>query len=160
MKPSRDAAAPRRGRTPPAAPLRLAAMVAGGGALILGMLAGLVRMGWRIPLPGTLAAAHGPLMVAGFLGTLISLERAVGLGRPWAYLAPALAGAGSLLLLAGAPSSLVALAFLAGAAALVAVFVVIYRIRPDRPNAVLLAGTLAWMGGVLGDRSETVPHGV
>lgn len=150
MKQPTDDFGRRHRRTPPAAPLRLAAMVAGGSALVSGMLAGLARMGWRIPAVGDLTAAHGPLMVAGFLGTVISLERAVGLGRPWAYAAPALAGAGSVLILTGAPSSAAALAFLAGAVTLVAVFAVIYRIRPDRPNAVLLAGTLAWTGGVLG----------
>jgi hypothetical protein len=32
---------------------------------------------------------HGPLMVCGFLGTLISLERAVALDA-WSYAAPAL----------------------------------------------------------------------
>ncbi len=33
---------------------------------------------------------HGPLMVCGFLGTLIALERAIGLPGRWPYLAPAL----------------------------------------------------------------------
>ncbi|HRN65649.1 MAG TPA: hypothetical protein PLA98_12495, partial [Alicycliphilus sp.] len=36
----------------------------------------------------------GQIMVLGFLGTLISLERAQAIGRPWAYLAPALLAAG------------------------------------------------------------------
>ena len=133
----------------PAAPVRAAALAGGGVALLIGLLAGLARMGWRVPGMGSLAATHGPLMVAGFLGSVISLERAVGLGRPWAYAAPALAGLGGLLLAAGAPPPWPAAAFALSALVLVAVFAVIYRIRPDRANGVLLAGTAAWAGGVL-----------
>src|SRR4051812_50149434 len=63
---------------------------------------GLARIGWALPLPWPdQLIAHGPLMVCGFLGTLISLERAVGLGAPWAYAAPVLAAAGAVLLDAG-----------------------------------------------------------
>lgn len=133
----------------PAAPVRAAALAGGGLALLVGMLAGLARMGWRVPGLGNLAAAHGPLMVAGFLGSVISLERAVGLARPWAYAAPVLAGLGGLLLVAGAPPPWPAAAFALGALVLVAIFTAIYRIRPDRANGVLLAGTVAWAGGVL-----------
>ena len=43
-------------------------------------------------------------MVNGFLGTLIALERAVGLGRRWAFAAPALSAVGTLLLTARAPA--------------------------------------------------------
>lgn len=50
-------------------------------ALLAGVWAGLLRLGWGLPLlRHTLPTAHGPLMVPGFLGTLISLERAVALG--------------------------------------------------------------------------------
>jgi len=50
--------------------------------LLAAMWAGLVRLGWGLPAlrPG-LPIAHGPLMISGFLGTLISLERAVALER-------------------------------------------------------------------------------
>ncbi len=43
-------------------------------ALLAGLWAGLLRLGWSLPpiQPG-LYVAHGPLMVCGFLGTLISL---------------------------------------------------------------------------------------
>ena len=58
------------------------------------MWLGLVRLGWNLPLPWQdQLIAHGPLMVCGFLGTLISLERAVGLGSPWGYAAPVLVAA-------------------------------------------------------------------
>ena len=51
-----------------------------------GLWAGLQRMGWALPhLHPNLAALHGPLMLAGFLGTLIALERAVALPHPRHY---------------------------------------------------------------------------
>lgn len=40
-------------------------------------------------------------MVCGFLGTLISLERAMAFGRPWAFALPAATIVGSDLLLTG-----------------------------------------------------------
>ena len=63
-------------------------------ALLAALWAGLVRLGWSLPVgpPGVLYVAHGPLMVCGFLGTLISLERAVALGEGWSYAAPTLSG--------------------------------------------------------------------
>ena len=71
-------------------------------ALLAGLWAGLTRIGWTIP--PLLPAAHGPLMISGFLGTLISLERAVALRWRWVYAAPLLSGAGGLALVFGAPS--------------------------------------------------------
>lgn len=73
-------------------------------SLLGGVLAGLARLGWAVPAPAaTAAGAHGPLMIAAFFGTVISLERAVAVGKGWAYLAPLAAGAGGIALLAGAP---------------------------------------------------------
>jgi hypothetical protein len=70
--------------------LRVLLLVLGLGALLAGLWAGLLRLGWSVPLPQPLLpAAHGPLMVSGFLGTLISLERAVALGRRWPMACPA-----------------------------------------------------------------------
>ena len=54
-------------------------------ALLAGLWAGLLRLGWPWPiLRSTLLVNHGPLMVSGFLGTLISLERAVAVSGLWA----------------------------------------------------------------------------
>lgn len=76
-------------------------------SLILGVAAGLLRMGWRVPLPSfDLVMLHGPLMIAGFFGTVISLERAVALARRWAYIGPLAAGAGGVALIVGAPLEL------------------------------------------------------
>ncbi len=62
-------------------------------SLLGGVLAGLARLGWDVPAPAALAAGvHGPLMIAAFFGTVISLERAVAIGHGWAYSAPLAAG--------------------------------------------------------------------
>ncbi len=47
-------------------------------------MGGLLRFGWNLPQGrANLTELHGPLMVFGFLGTVISLERAVAVCRPW-----------------------------------------------------------------------------
>jgi hypothetical protein len=71
---------------PPA--LRLPMLVLGMIALVMGVLAGLARLALEVPaLAQARAAGHGALMIAAFFGTVISLERAVALGRAWPYLA-------------------------------------------------------------------------
>ncbi len=57
--------------------MRILLFLTAGVSLILGLLAALLLLGLDIPLPNTeLATVHGILMVFGFLGTLIALERA------------------------------------------------------------------------------------
>src|SRR5664279_2941274 len=103
----------------PAARLPLLAL--GMLSLLGGVLAGLARLGWTMPsLANAAAAWHGALMISAFLGTVISLERAVAIGRGWAYLAPAAAGLGGVALLAGAPLIVTQILSLAAAATLVA----------------------------------------
>ncbi|MCB0202529.1 MAG: hypothetical protein KDI03_20860 [Anaerolineae bacterium] len=134
-----------------AAPLALLAMV----ALLAGLWAGLLRMGWGLPsLHPNLAMAHGPLMVCGFLGTLIALERAVGLSAldqrwRWTYAGPALAGAGALLLLAGLAGPLPALLITLGSIVLAAMMAAILRIHVALHAVVMLLGALVWVGGNL-----------
>ena len=81
---------PRRRRARWVPPLMAVAVV----LLTGGLWEGLVYLG--LPLAAgqhSLHVDHGPLMVLGFLGTLIALERAVALGPAWSYLAPAGAAA-------------------------------------------------------------------
>lgn len=81
-------------------PLLLLGMI----ALVVGVLAGLARLAVAVPDKAAAQAGnHGALMVAAFLGTVISLERAVALFRGWPYLAPLGAALGGLALLFGAP---------------------------------------------------------
>ena len=77
---------------------RYGLLTLGGMGLLAGLTGALVLLGVPMPAPARgLGADHGVLMTLGFLGTLISLERAVALGRGWGYLAPLLTGAGGLL---------------------------------------------------------------
>ncbi len=117
-------------------------------ALGAGLWSGLVRMGWAWPLPQpALVAAHGPLMVCGFLGTLIALERAVALRRWWAYAVPLGVGAGGLLLTGGWGGMAGPLLLTAGSAGLVGVYAVLLRRQAEPFLLVMALGAVAWLAG-------------
>jgi hypothetical protein len=117
-------------------------------ALLAAMWAGLLRIGWTLPpLTATLAGEHGPLMVAGFLGTLISLERSVALGRPWTYAPPLLAALGVVALVLGLPLPLSFSLVVLSSLGLIAVFVLIMRRQPALFNFTMLVGAVAWLVG-------------
>ena len=64
-------------------------------AFLFSLWAGLLRLGWQLPTPAAaLAMLHGPIIVCGFLGGLITLERVVALQIKWMYGAPLFAGIG------------------------------------------------------------------
>ncbi len=129
-------------------------------ALVVGLWAGLLRLGWSWPsLRPQLPMAHGPLMIGGFLGTLIGLERAVALRSlvprgGVAFLAPLATAIGALLLVLQ-PRAIPAAGLLTlGSLGLVVVLMRIYRLQPLLYTAVLvlaavlwLIGNLVWLGG-------------
>ena len=127
---------------------RIPLMALGVLSLAEALWGGLLRLGWELPSwPPSLAAYHGPLMVSGFLGTVIGLERAVALGEPWAYAAPLCAGLGALALLTGAPQLLgIGLMTLAGGGLLL-ILVRILRRQPALFTAVMTLGATAWLVG-------------
>lgn len=127
---------------------RLPLLVLGMLSLVGGVLAGLSRLGWEVP--ATAAAGwHGALMISAFFGTVISLERAVALGRGWAYLAPAGAGLAGVAMLAGAPLAPAQILMVAAAATLVAGSVQVLR-RLVAPFTIVLAlGAVCWLIGNL-----------
>lgn len=127
-------------------PLLLVALL----TLLAATWAGQLRIGWRLPAPDGWAAAHGPLMVSGFLGTLIALERAVALaalGRRWVFAAPALSALGALTSLLGLPVGPWLLT--AGSLALIAVFGEIIRRQPASFTYTMGLGALLWAAGNL-----------
>jgi len=124
---------------------RLPLLVAGLVCLLAGLWGGLLLLGLPVPtLLATTAADHGPLMAIGFLGTVISLERAVALGRRWAYAAPALAGVGGLAVLVSLPPVVGRLLLCAASIVLIVVYVVVQRLQPALHLLVMAAGAVCW----------------
>lgn len=124
--------------------------------LLSGLAGGLRRAGFELPLVHA-AGAHAAVMVGGFFGTVIGIERAVALHTRWARLAPAASAAGGLSLVAGAwtPGAWL---LVAGAAVFVAAGVEIVRRQRAAHTAVLLlaalcgaAAALAWALGATGE---------
>ena len=125
-------------------PLLVVALV----SMACGAWLGLVRLGWNLPLPWQdQLIAHGPLMVCGFLGTLISLERAVALGARWGYAAPVLVAAGAVALDLGPLGAFGPLLITAGSLVMVAIFVVVWRRQASLFVATMTIGALAWTCG-------------
>lgn len=130
-------------------------------AMVIGVLAGLARIGWSVPSVAVeRAGMHGPILIAGVFSTLIALERAIALrnvtGRTWtpADLAPILGGAGTIVLLISGPTSAAQLLLAGGAVALLAVHLDMLRRHPTLDIAVMGIGAaflvladLAWLGG-------------
>jgi hypothetical protein len=132
-------------RVPPRA--RLPLLLLGGVALVFGVGAGLARLGFGVPEAfAWRAALHGPLMICAFFGTVISLERAVALARPWAYLAPAAAGLGGVLLLFGQNGGAQALALVA-ALVLCLTAMRVVALQPSAHARTIGLGAIAWLVG-------------
>lgn len=127
--------------------LRFPLLTLGMVALLAGLWGGLVRMGWSVPAWQPLLTLHGLLMVAGFVGTLITLERAVALGRSWAYATPLLTGLGALTLIVGLPSFAGALLMTLGSVGLVIILTVIFAREAAFHTVVLIFGALAYLVG-------------
>jgi hypothetical protein len=127
-------------------------------ALLAGLCGALGRLGWALPHTSSLAALHGPLMISGLFGTLISLERAVALNRGWCYAAPAFSGLGTLALIVGAPEAVGAGAYTVAAAVLAGGSLLITMQQPAVFTGALLFGALAWLAGnILWLTSQPVP---
>lgn len=135
---------------------RLPFLLLGGLAMLAGLDAALALLGLPHVLVGDrLAEVHGPLMVLGFVGTLIGLERSVALGRGWGYLAPALNGLGVLATVSVLPDTVGAGLVLAGQLGGLLVYRSLYARQPAAAVAVQVLGQLMavaaaalWLGGV------------
>ncbi len=116
--------------------------------LLAALWAGLIRVGWRWPAwQPMLPALHGPLMISGFLGTLISLERAVAIRKSWTYVGPVLSGIGAVWLVVGLPLPLGQWLLLLGSLGLTAVFLHIIRQHPASYTITMGLGALCWLVG-------------
>ena len=129
-------------------PWRVPLLLLAFASLFLGIDAGLARLGWSSSGAG-LAAMHGPLMASGFFGTVISLERAVALGRRWAYAAPLAAGLGALAAMLAAPPTVAPALSAAGSAVMLAASVAVYRRQRELFTLTLALGAACWTVGNL-----------
>lgn len=143
-------------------PARIAGLVFAGLALVAGLYAALLLLG-VVPGPAVgspsladrLPRVHGMLLVLGFVGTLVALERAIALGRRAGLLAPALLGLGGALLVSPAPLVAGRVALVLGSAGMLALYLPLWRRQRDDAvlvqalSAVLAAGAaVLWLGGV------------
>ena len=133
---------------------RLPLLILGFVGLSGGLGAGLARLGWTVPAEFAGAAAwHGPLMICGFFGVVISLERAVAIGRLWAYAGPLLAGLGTVAALHGGQAATPWLTLAASGVLLAASLDVLRRQREGFMLTIALAagcwttGTALWAAG-------------
>ncbi|MBC7441321.1 MAG: hypothetical protein H7311_02140, partial [Ramlibacter sp.] len=143
-------------RKPRRATWRMALLLLGGVALLAGLDGALLLLGLPAPLvTARLADVHGPLMVFGFVGTVVVLERAVAVRKTWAFLSPGLLGLGALALVSPLPLAVGQLAFVAGSAVLLFIYRAIWLRQPSTSVAVQSLGgllglmaALLWLGGV------------
>lgn len=131
--------------------------------LISGGWAALQRAGWSLPTFNTgLVGLHGPLMICGVFGTLISLERAVALFAitrtkgQWAFLAPLISGIGGTLMLVGIGLEVSKWCFVIASVVLIAIYLytaitrhywTMYGVIMTFGAGLWFAGNLLWATG-------------
>lgn len=131
-------------------PFRFPLIALGGLSLLAAIWAGLVRMDWNLAIPNLrFPESHGPLMIVGFLGTVIGLERAVAVKKPWAYGAPLFAALSGIMLSAGLPSRWGQSFAVISAAVLLAIFCFLWWHQHESYLVIIGLGALLWLVGNL-----------
>ncbi len=134
--------------------LRAGAVLCIAGLLATGIIGGLLRAGISVPglgesaWPSRAVSAHAFLMISGFMGTVIGIERAIAVKARPAFAAPAASGLAGLLMLADAAFAAAWVAVLA-AIAFIAVNLYVFSRQRAAHTALLLAGAAAWLVGNL-----------
>ncbi|WP_200942628.1 hypothetical protein [Knoellia sp. Soil729] len=125
-------------------------LLPGAVALLLGLDAGLQLLNLpSVPLANRLPDVHGMLLVLGFVGTLIALERAVALRRRWGFAAPALLGAGGMLIVPTATARAGQVLLVAGSAALALVYVSLWKRQRDEAVTIQALGAVLALGAAM-----------
>lgn len=113
--------------------------------LLSGLWSGLNRIGWNIAiLPIT--AHHGAIMVGGFLGTLIALEKIIPLKKKSLLIIPVLNAFSVVLFFVNQPRIAVSM-LIASSIALSLVFLYYFRKQHTVIYILMLAGALCWLTG-------------
>ncbi|WCC81225.1 hypothetical protein O6R08_00280 [Cutibacterium equinum] len=123
-------------------------MVGAGVSLLAGLDGALLLLGvWSPVMSSRLSDWHGPLMVLGFVGTVICLERAVAVGKKPAYLVPLVSGLGVIVLLVPVASPRIGLALLTLAQlGLLGIYVPLWKRSHDDATVIQIAGALCAAG--------------
>jgi hypothetical protein len=131
-------------------PLRFPLMALGGLSLLAAIWAGLVRIGWNLAIPDlSFPESHGPLMIVGFLGTVIGLERAVALNKSWAYGAPVFAVLSAIAQLFASPPPWSQTFSVISSAILLAIFCFLWWHQHESYLGIIGLGALLWLVGNL-----------
>lgn len=125
-------------------------------SLIAGLWTGLSRIGWdTFILPAS--AHHGAIMVGGFLGTLISLEKIIPLKVRWLFVLPAMSISSVLFFMLGQPVLSFASLIVSGIG-LTGVFVYYLTKERNMIYALMLVGALCLLvGNILLSTSRFYP---
>ena len=119
-------------------------------ALLGGLGSGLARVGVHVNSQSLdWIHIHGPLMIGGFLGTLICLERAVALAprSRWGMLVPVVNTFGTILLLLMPDAMLSRSLLMLGSLGLLLLFSLMLWLHPSNDVAIMAGGALCWLFG-------------
>lgn len=119
--------------------------------LLIGIVTGLARAG--VVTPDWLSihtGFHSIFMISGFFGTVIGLERAVAIHKPWAFIAPLMSAFGALLILMNQPESLAASLFVIAGCVFTTANIRVTLIQPAIYTITLLTGAGLWLVGNTG----------
>jgi len=125
-----------------------------GVSLVAGIAGGLWRLGVAVPDPlafawaGQVLLVHGALMICGFLGTVIGIERAAAVNQRWAFVAPLASGTAALCLVLGHRAAGAWLGVAAALSFLAVNALVVWRQRAAH-TLLLAVGAGAWVVGSL-----------
>jgi len=142
----------RPARTPAARGLGAVLLLGTVALLVAGIVGGLLRAGVAVPVPGDrgwpgqAVLAHAFLVMCGFIGTVIGVERAVAVKRRAAWAAPASSALAGVLMLAELPAAARGLVLLASFVFIAVNVTVVARQRAAH-TALLLTGAAAWLVG-------------
>lgn len=113
--------------------------------LLAGIWTGLNRIGWSLS-PGPVNFHHGAIMVGGFVGTLIALEKVIPLKRKIAYGIPLLSGVSVIAAFAGFPATALMLLVIASLALSLVFLFYLFRHR-NRIYLLMWLGSVCWLVG-------------
>jgi hypothetical protein len=114
-------------------------------SLIAGLTAGLQRIGWSLPVEGV-ASSHGPIMIGGFIGTLITLEKIIPLKNKLLYILPVISAASVVFSFFGM-AAYSTTCLLSASAGLSVVFLIYWVRERSLIYAMMFLGAACWLTG-------------